>query len=195
MARLYRPYVPLKVRLIVAERQCDLRGINSGAIALLHSGGDRLKVMLNVLFGDSTVALDHDPALVNRIKRKVIAYDKKTDGVKFITRYSPDANDPRFLIYREAGKPGDGSDHDIKTRVRGEHGQHSDLALARKEKRRAKKRAKPGAGAKPKKRAAPASRPNSGFDSRDRGHFRSSVNKSAPKRKWPSRPFPKMSKR
>jgi hypothetical protein len=34
-------------------------------------------------------------------------------------------------------------DHDIETRVRGQHGQYSDLALARKRKRAERKRTKP----------------------------------------------------
>lgn len=86
--------------------------------------------------------LDHDPALVNREKmieivgcrswkptRRCVIVPK---GAK-VLRYFPDANDPAHLFWRVGGKTG--SEHDVKTRVRGEHGQHSDLALARKNKR------------------------------------------------------------
>jgi len=45
-------------------------------------------------------------------------------------RYHPDANDPQYLIYRSA------ANHDIKTRVRGDGAQFSDLALIRRQKKR-----------------------------------------------------------
>ena len=78
---------------------------------------------------------DHDPALVNRKKlvelpdgrrRRVIIPPR---GARVI-RYYPDENDWRFMVYRPKAR------HVVKTRVRGDHGQLSDLALARKEKRR-----------------------------------------------------------
>lgn len=127
MARLYRPYIPLAVRVAVAERQARIRRI-AYSESMFDSDGARLAYLMRQLFGDKPHALDHNPALVNR--RRYVRNGK--------TFYDPPANDPDYLIYREAGP---GSDHDIKTRVRGEHGQHSDLALARIEKRRMKKKA------------------------------------------------------
>jgi hypothetical protein len=63
--------------------------------------------------------LHHRPALLNR----------ERDGNDYIPR----ANDPDYLVYL----PKD--DHDIETRVRGQRGQHSDLGLARKRKRKERK--------------------------------------------------------
>jgi hypothetical protein len=48
--------------------------------------------------------------------------------------YDPPANSADHLIYLAA------DDHDIETRVRGLHGQHSDLGIARKNKRIARNR-------------------------------------------------------
>lgn len=132
MARLYRPYIPLAVRVKVAARQVILSGalgpaIQVGIFDTYKSAGDRLGELLRHLFGDKPFALDHNPALMNR----------KRCGTGKQTVYSPPANHPDYLVYREAGP---GSDHDIKTRVRGDGAQHSDLALARIAKRKAKKK-------------------------------------------------------
>lgn len=136
MSKLHRPYIPLSVRVQVAERQIremPRQPWEAGDdVALIdgldgHPGWVKLESYLSVLFGDKPYALDHDPALALRKRR----------GTGKETRYSPPANDPRFLRYREAGP---GSDHDIKTRVRGDGAQHSDLALIRIEKRRTAKR-------------------------------------------------------
>lgn len=128
MSRLVRPYIPLAVRVQVAERQLGTIG---GTLVLHGLGGERvtarhrLNVLLGLLFNGEPSQLDHDPALVNR------KFNKRTK------KYTPDANDPRYLIYRTK------SNHDTKTRVRGDHGQHSDLALVRKHKRRERKAARP----------------------------------------------------
>lgn len=147
MARLYRPYIPLFVRVEVAARQCRERGFEAatGILTLPISDRYKLNELLLMLFANRPYALDHDPALVNRKKRRRLVYDKKTDGVKAVWDYSPRANDPNFLIYREAGP---GSDHDIKTRVRGDGAQLSDLGKARKAKR-VKKNRERGRGASP----------------------------------------------
>jgi len=150
MAKLHRPYIPFEVRCRVALAQHRKKPPNDPGIerSLLlehpQAGGlgyvKYLALILHEMFGDDAdkAHLDHDPALCNRRKRlKTIKHN--IFGPKRITVYSPDANDPKHLIYRIGGKVGDGSPHDIKTRVRGEHGQLSDLAIARKEKRRAKK--------------------------------------------------------
>lgn len=75
--------------------------------------------------------LDHDPALQNRPQFRMNGQ----------THYRPAANDPEHLFYRPHGPQFDRS-HKIKTLVRGDHGQHSDAGLARKNKRIAKNRAK-----------------------------------------------------
>lgn len=124
MSRLPRPYIPLSVRVQVAERQCR----ESGWIfpALEKQGKSKwLREMLGVLFGEQKAELHHRPALVNR--RKVMRGDKIAD-------YEPPANDPEHLVYLVE------SDHDVETRVRGQHGAHSDLGLNRKNKRIAKNR-------------------------------------------------------
>lgn len=106
---------------------------------------DRLARLADLLRCDiKDLHLDHDPALVNREKdvrlpngtvlRRVVVVPVGAE----VLRYYPDANDPEHLIYRVGGETG--SAHDVKTRVRGEHGQHSDLALARKNKRIEKNR-------------------------------------------------------
>jgi hypothetical protein len=76
------------------------------------------------MFGDAKAELHHRPALVNRTR---VWYESGEFG------YWPEANNPDHLVYLPA------DEHDIETRVRGQHGQHSDLALARKRKRAEKK--------------------------------------------------------
>jgi hypothetical protein len=88
----------------------------------------RLRLLLDTLAvllqcAPSNLRLDHDPALCNR----PLMHRRKTGTVD----YNPPANDPNHLIYRSH------ADHDIKTRVRGDGAQHSDLALRRIAKRRA----------------------------------------------------------
>ena len=83
-----------------------------------------LKLLLFELFGLTKAELHHRPALCNR----------NVDGNG---NYDPAANDPEFLIYLPV------DDHDIETRVRGLHGQHSDLAIARKRKRIERKTKRP----------------------------------------------------
>lgn len=77
-------------------------------------------------------------------------------------QYEPDANDPDHLFYRPHGPEFDGS-HLIKTNVRGDHGQHPDRVLIKKQKRLER-------GPRPKRQP--------GFKKA-----------KAPKTKWPSRPF------
>ena len=130
MSRLPRPSVPASLKVEVALRQ--LRALTAPAATLERTEkriGDyleRLLFALQVFMRTSKkLELHHRPAILNREK---IVRDGKIVG------YKPDANDPAFLFF----VPED--DHDTETRVRGLHGQHSDLALARKLKRIAKKR-------------------------------------------------------
>jgi hypothetical protein len=135
MARLFRPYVPIKVQLRVAEDQLLARGMPPPQFDPLTQrklpAKQRLYLALRDLFDERKAQLDHDPALCNR--RKIMRHGS------FI-RYDPDANDPAYLIWRPA------DEHNIKTRVRGEHGQLSDLAIARKRKRSERKKAAPKGG-------------------------------------------------
>ena len=67
--------------------------------------------------------LHHRPALANRTR----------DG----DDYFPRSNDPAYLVWLPA------EDHDIETRVRGPHGDLSDLAKIRKRKHVERKRKRP----------------------------------------------------
>ena len=131
MSRLLRPYIPLAVRVQVARRQCvaaksfiNVFGVATDiepvwAFALPHR--DTLNRLLVILFGEKKPELHHRPALVNRHRKRNGDYD-------------PPANDPNYLVYLVD------DDHDVETRIRGLHGQHSDLGLARKNKRIARNR-------------------------------------------------------
>jgi hypothetical protein len=120
--KLIRPYIPLNVRCEVAARQLLEQG-SPGLKHLLmidviqHRRADaRLKFLLHHLFGDQHIHLDHDPALC---LREIIDAD---NGI-----YKPDANDPRYLVYRTK------EDHRVKTFIRGEAAQLSDAGKRRKE--------------------------------------------------------------
>ncbi len=147
MPRLVRPNPPLEVRCRVALRQLgemfpeavldawrhDMtvapRYRKPGLGKLLASLLDRLARLLGCDVAD--LRLDHDPALENR--KKVFKKGVHVD-------YEPPANDPEHLRYRPHGTQFDGS-HDVKTRIRGDHGQLSDNALAKKNRRIERKRA------------------------------------------------------
>lgn len=149
MPRLYRPHIPLEVRCRVVLRQLGecwpddviesykpkpgdayLKGLGGVFVprarlaVLLAVKLDALAVLLDCKAED--LRLDHDPALATRMKRTAWHRGKE------ITIYSPDANSPDYLIYREKHA------HLIKTNTRGEHGQHPDRVLIKKEKRRLK---------------------------------------------------------
>lgn len=125
--KLPRPYIPLAVRLKVAERQLGRSWEIIG-----QSRTERLRLMLALIFPNGEAFdLDHDPPLMLR--------QKLYHNGKHVT-YSPPANDPDFLIYRKK------SDHKIKTLVRGDGAQRSDFAQRRYLKRAArqpKKKFKP----------------------------------------------------
>ncbi len=143
MARLYRPHIPLEVRCRVALRQLgsDPERIERRMLSEHHhSGGIGYAKFLAHLLGElarelgcevKDLRLDHDPALCNR-KQKVHWRGDDVLGLNRIVIYTPAANDPEHLLYRTHAA------HDIKTRVRGEKGQFSDLALLRREKKRKK---------------------------------------------------------
>jgi hypothetical protein len=129
--KLPRPYIPLNVRIKVAMRQLCTSGTGT-TMDLWYVGRQgwslqkQLDFLLAMQFGEKP-ELHHRPALCNRQRYA------DTTGI----HYDPPANDPDYLVYLPA------DDHDVETRVRGQHGQHSDLALARKNKRIARKKTKP----------------------------------------------------
>ena len=133
MSQLPRPYIPLSIRVQVAERQfivataCGFTnafGIPTPISEIREkwakNNSAMLKHMLTTMFGDQKVHLDHDPPLGAR--KKVFKRGVHVD-------YDPPANDPRYLVYRLA------VDHRTKTNVRGEHGQHPDRVLIKKNRR------------------------------------------------------------
>lgn len=93
--------------------------------------GCRLDFLLRLLAKQigcdlSDLRLDHDPPLAARPKER--------RGLGKKTYYVPDANDPDHLFYRPHGPEFEGS-HLIKTNVRGDHGQHPDRVLIKKQRR------------------------------------------------------------
>lgn len=130
--RLPRPYIPWSVREQVVDRQMEEAGMwPSFAAETARSCERRVRLKLEELFG-RPVDLHHRPALINRERSTVF----KTGALAYI----PDANNPNYLIYLFAGA---GEEHDVETRVRGQHGQHSDLALVRKRRRKERKAKRP----------------------------------------------------
>lgn len=145
MARLYRPHVPLEVRCRVALRQLgemwpdqvldevranyrDPYRPRSGFGAFLEMLLAKLAELLGCVVED--LRLDHDPPLALR--------ESKLIGLTGRRKYMPDANDPEHLAYRPHGAEFAGS-HDVKTRIRGEHGQFSDVQLIKRRRRRERK--------------------------------------------------------
>jgi hypothetical protein len=125
--KLPRPYVPLRVRVAVAERQFFEIHKRQPSMAFMKtrilSQRVKLEWLLVTMFGSKLIELHHRPALLNR---------SYVNG-----KYHPDANDPAFLVYLPA------DDHAVETRVRGQHGDYSDLAKRRKAKRIAQKTKRP----------------------------------------------------
>ena len=86
------------------------------------SGSERLKAAVLMLFGAEQAHLDHSLPL------RIRAYNQKIKDVA--ARYTPNANDPEYLVYRTA------ADHRFKTNMRGEGAQHPDRVLIKRERRR-----------------------------------------------------------
>lgn len=95
-----RPYIPLSIRVAVAERQYRDRQLETEEerlrsmdwydfVCSKKPNGHKLFFLLHVIFGKGEAQLDHDPALILR------KFNARTG------RYTPDANDPAYLIYRE----------------------------------------------------------------------------------------------
>lgn len=153
MPRLWRPTIPVEVKCRVVLRQLGemfidrviesnrcrpgnayLKGIGvpttrPGLGRLLAESLNRLAELLNCKVED--LRLDHDPALALRQRR----------GEGKQTVYTPNANDAAHLLYRPHGTQFSGS-HDVKTRIRGDRGQYSDIVLIKRERRRQQKTSK-----------------------------------------------------
>lgn len=134
MAKLPRPHIPIKVRCRVALRQLGRDKAYTDKVIRDEYGG--FGTLLEVLLEDladklgtepKKLHLDHDPALENRQQYRLVN----------VVYYTPDANDPDYLIYREGGFRG--SEHDVKTRVRGARGQFADNVIAKRGRKRKKK--------------------------------------------------------
>lgn len=144
MARLYRPHIPLSVRLTVVLRQLEfipaiVKSAVNAAIKdrrvgeMLHERLGQLAMNLGCERKD--LRLDHDPPLAARP-----SYRRGLGKKRY---YIPAANDPDHLVYRPHGAEFEGS-HLIKTLVRGDHGQFPDRVLIKRErKRHEKKKPKP----------------------------------------------------
>jgi hypothetical protein len=138
MTRLYRPHIPLEVRCRVALRQLgelwpdEALKANEGALGDFLA---RLLSKLAELLGCkvSDLRLDHNPPLAARPRFR--------RGLGRKTYYQPPANDPDHLAYRPHGPEFAGS-HLIKTNIRGDHGQHPDRVLIKRERQRREKRPK-----------------------------------------------------
>ncbi len=205
MGRLYRPHVPVDVRVLVAVHGCYIAGINPPCREEGESLSSLLARQLAALAAQlgcevSDLRLDHDPPLAARPKHR--------RGLGKKTYYIPDANDPHHLNYRPHGPQFDGS-HLIKTNVRGDHGQHPDRVLIKKQHRlenpgRAKKSGqKPtfrnplslGIGKQTSERSSRGCETPSTSSVFPKTPSRAKF--GAPfsvKRKWPKRKFPKRSK-
>lgn len=162
--RLYRPYIPLDIRCRTILRQLGelwpdevIRSAPRLAKLLLDK-----KIEFANLIGckELDLRLDHDPPLAAR----------QRNGEGKDTVYTPDANDPEFLFYRPHGTQFEGS-HDVKTRIRGDHGQYSDLVLIKRERRRALKQ---------KRRSA----------AKSKRKWPNRLRRSRVKYKWPKRKIP-----
>lgn len=157
MARLPRPPISIEAKCRVVLRQLgemwpdDViranrfvpRVTSPRSLGRLHA--DLMMRLASLLKCEiSDLQLDHDPALENREKfikvpgRAVNIWAVVVPKGGVVLGYRPEASDPEHLIYRPKQPEAEGS-HKIKTYVRGDRGQLSDAALARKEKRRVKR--------------------------------------------------------
>lgn len=179
MAKRERPaHVPIGVQLAVAERQISLSGFMPQYLLEIFpssnwsacnwanpkslSASRKLKIALRILFGEQTVNLDHNPALITR------AYNPRIKDVA--ARYTPNANDPDYMAWRPKARDAERS-HDIKTFVRGDNGQLSDIGLRNKQRRMDRNRG-----------IIKSKRPKAKIKSRG-------FKKPVTKHKWASRPF------
>jgi hypothetical protein len=132
MPRLLRPYIPIPVRIDVAERQAVLGAPTVSFHDVPAKPTDRrLDALLGKIASQAgcepqDLRLDHDPPLGARRKR----FNRAGEHVD----YYPAANDPAHLFYRPHGPQFAGS-HLIKTNVRGDRGQFPDRVLIKRARR------------------------------------------------------------
>ena len=137
MSRLPRPHISDSIKVEVVLRQLQSYGA-SGSMTTRDKGERLADFLERLLMGIATymecprdqLRLDHEPALENRVKMF-------KNGVH--VEYYPPAGHPDWLAYRPHGPEFAGS-HLVKTNVHGDHGQHSDRALAAKNKNIARNR-------------------------------------------------------
>lgn len=132
-----RKHCPASVKLRVAWRQL---GLSPAIVRVMAENAERHRhatAALRSVLGElarklgcevSELRRDHEPALGTR-------FQVWRRG-KFID-YDPPENNPDAMIYRS------NAEHLVKTHVRGDHGQHSDTVLMKRERRRKTKATKP----------------------------------------------------
>lgn len=135
LAKRPRPPIPLSVQVSAAARQLGYADAGGSPGMLGPLLGQFLgTIAANYECNIDDLRLDHEPALINR------PYNHKIKNPA--ARYTPDANDPDAMGWRPQGRQFDAS-HDVKTNVRGDHGQLSDTALRVKRRKAEKKRSAP----------------------------------------------------
>lgn len=146
---------PTEQQLIAAIMQANA-GCSVGLATEVAAGhradrrlGAALQTVLNSIAAKigcavSELRCDHDPML------RVRTYKPKK-GKPVADWYTPHAHDPAHLRFRAEGAQFDGS-HYVKTYLRGDHGQYSDVVLAKRERRLEKKQR----GDRPKSKGWPA---------------------------------------
>lgn len=132
MPRLPRPTIPIEIKCSVVLKQ--LGELFASDVIAAHSRrlgrllADKKMALAGILNCDvADLRLDHDPALGAR--------EKVRNRLGEIVGYIPAANDVEGLFYRPHGPQFDHS-HLIKTNVRGDHGQHPDRVLIKRQRRR-----------------------------------------------------------
>lgn len=152
MPRLPRPLQPLSLKLTVALGQLGFSPDHVERQVEAAAEGHSLRTILDIMLASlaatfgcpvDELRLDHDPPLAAREKLIRLPSGRKAHAVVVpkggtLLRYFPDANDPRFLNYRPHSSEYEGSHH-IKTFIRGEHGQYSDVQIIKRQRRRDRK--------------------------------------------------------
>lgn len=130
-----RPHIPLATRCNVAALQLWPTHVTFFAEFSREDGESLAALLERRLIALATVLgcepadldLDHNPPLRAR------PYNPRIKDPA--ARYTPNANDLHHLEYRPRAAEHERS-HRIKTNVRGDHGQHSDRVLIKRERRR-----------------------------------------------------------
>lgn len=133
-----RPPITDRVKLTVAFAQAINAGFNAFAL-LSRNDGETLKQLLErrlqfvadhvLKCPRSELRCDHNPPLRAR------PYNPRIKDVA--ARYTPNANDERYLFFRPQSAEYEWSHH-IKTNVRGDGAQYPDRVLINRERRREK---------------------------------------------------------